>query len=404
MANVVSTLGKLSLDLLTSAAWPAVAKLIPILLAAALVGCATSAQHRASGELASKVRTSGSAPVGATQPAYRPAPYEEPARSGVTPEQTAAAPQAFKDDGATTRQEESSSQPELFADEGAEAQKDDHAPPPQQFTDETGPVAEEKPFVQYPFVDDAVPPKDDVAAGNQRFSDDAEPAKDDIVAQQKFTDDAPAMKEDPIAPRQFTDDAAPVKDDLVAQQHFVDETVPPATEGGSAPEVFKDEGADTETVELVRPPETFADDEKLAEAEEPKLPAATMLPMTITVEADPLFDFDQYAIRPESRKKLDDLAQQLKGIPYGEVITVGFADPIGTRMYNQNLSQRRAAAVEQYLLSKDVPADKIRVEARGATQEYATYQDCSGQGKQKLIECLQPDRRVEVTVTATKQQ
>ena len=128
-----------------------------------------------------------------------------------------------------------------------------------------------------------------------------------------------------------------------------------------------------------------------------------MLPVTVTVEAEPLFDFDKYAIRSDSRKKLDDLVEQLKGVTYGEILTIGFADPIGATIYNQHLSQRRAAAVKQYLVSKGIPANTIRTEGRGETEEYASLSDCSGMRKQKLITCLQPDRRVEVTVTAEKQ-
>jgi OOP family OmpA-OmpF porin len=55
-------------------------------------------------------------------------------------------------------------------------------------------------------------------------------------------------------------------------------------------------------------------------------------------------------------------------------------------------------------VSKGIPADKIKTEGRGKTEEYASYKSCSGQGKKKMIACLQPDRRVEVTVTAEKQQ
>jgi OOP family OmpA-OmpF porin len=129
-----------------------------------------------------------------------------------------------------------------------------------------------------------------------------------------------------------------------------------------------------------------------------------MLPMTVTVEADPLFGFDQDSIGAEARKKLDELIQQLKGIPYGEVITLGYADPIGTEAYNQKLSERRAASVTRYLVSNGIPRAKIRVEARGETEEFASYKACKAQGKQKLIDCLQPDRRVEVTVTTAKEQ
>jgi len=127
------------------------------------------------------------------------------------------------------------------------------------------------------------------------------------------------------------------------------------------------------------------------------------LPVTVTVEAEPLFDFDKYAIRADARKKLDQLVEQLQGVAYGDVLAVGFADPIGTVKYNIRLSERRAATVKRYLVSKGIPADRIKTEGRGKTEEYASYKSCKGQGKQKLIACLQPDRRVEVTVTAEKQ-
>jgi len=406
MANFVSNLDGLSIDLQRRPIRLVFVRLIPILLTAALVGCATNAQHRASGELTSKAQAPkpAPAPVAATQQAYQPASYEKPARTRTAAGERMAPPQVFKDVGAGQGQEGSSAQPELFGDEAAEAQQEDQASRPQQFTDQAGPVTEEKPFGQQPFVDDDGAAKDDGTVNKQHFTDDAMRAKDeDSVAQRKFTDEAPLAKDDALPPQQSTDDAAPVKDEPVAHEHFADDPVAAAREEGAAPEVFKDDSSGTASEELVRAPETFDADEKLAEAEEPKVPAATMLPMTITVEADPLFDFDQYAIRPESRKKLDDLVQQLRGVPYGEVITVGFADPIGTKTYNQSLSQRRAASVQQYLVRKGIPADKVRTEARGATEEYASYQSCDGHGKQNLIDCLQPDRRVEVTVTAVKE-
>jgi OOP family OmpA-OmpF porin len=167
--------------------------------------------------------------------------------------------------------------------------------------------------------------------------------------------------------------------------------------------VFKDDTAEAAPEELAREPETFTE-EKVAQAEEPKAPPVTMLPVTVTVEADPLFDFDKYSIRADARNKLDELVQQLQGVTYGEVIAVGFADPIGTAKYNKGLSQRRAASVKRYLVSKGIPADRIKTEGRGKTEEFASYKNCHGQRKQRLIACLEPNRRVEVTVTAEKQQ
>jgi OOP family OmpA-OmpF porin len=153
--------------------------------------------------------------------------------------------------------------------------------------------------------------------------------------------------------------------------------------------------------EAVSQPKMFPD-EKLAQAE-PSRPV-TVLPVTVTVEAEPLFDFDKAAVRADSKRKLDELIEQLKGVTYGEVVAIGFADPIGSPMYNQKLSERRASSVKAYLSSRGIPADKIRAEGRGETEDYASYDSCAGLRKKKLIKCLQPDRRVEVTVTAEKQQ
>ena len=124
--------------------------------------------------------------------------------------------------------------------------------------------------------------------------------------------------------------------------------------------------------------------------------------MTVTVEANPLFDFDKSAIRVDSRKELDDLVRELKGVAYGGIEAVGFADPIGAAMYNQKLSKQRAANVKAYLISRGIPADRIQVEGRGSTEEFASYQACGGLRTAKAISCLQPNRRVEVTVTPQK--
>lgn len=128
-----------------------------------------------------------------------------------------------------------------------------------------------------------------------------------------------------------------------------------------------------------------------------------ILPVTITVEADPLFDFDKAAIRPDSQTKLEQLARGLKGLNYGDIVAVGYADPIGTAFYNQELSQRRAAAVKAYLTGLGIATNKIETEGRGETEEFANYQACGGLRNEKTIACLQPDRRVEVTVNARKQ-
>jgi len=85
-------------------------------------------------------------------------------------------------------------------------------------------------------------------------------------------------------------------------------------------------------------------------------------------------------------------------------VVVGHTDPLGSDDYNQTLSQDRAATVADYLSRKGVHANTIRADGCGETQLKVTPADCSGaRGRTALIACYQPNRRVEVTVTAVVQ-
>jgi OOP family OmpA-OmpF porin len=108
-------------------------------------------------------------------------------------------------------------------------------------------------------------------------------------------------------------------------------------------------------------------------------------------------------VQPEARATLDKLASGLQGVRYDAVVVVGHADRIGTKAYNQQLSLKRAEAVKQYLIGKGVAANSIKTEGRGELDPALDPSACQGKRKQKLIACLQPDRRVDVTVTGQKQ-
>ena len=124
------------------------------------------------------------------------------------------------------------------------------------------------------------------------------------------------------------------------------------------------------------------------------------------VTASVLFDFDRSEIRPGETPKLDELAAEFKGGAFGRVDAVGHADRIGANAYNLALSKRRAEAVQAYLVGKGMDAGRIRTEAKGE-DEAATGDACKNMGpenrkNQKLVECLQRDRRVEVKLVATR--
>ena len=132
-----------------------------------------------------------------------------------------------------------------------------------------------------------------------------------------------------------------------------------------------------------------------------------LLPKKIDFSADALFDFDKSVLKPKGAEMLDELATVLSGATYDTISAVGFTDPIGSKKWNQGLSERRAAAVKTYLTGKGIPGDKIKTEGRGMNELKITIAECRKQGsktRKALIECLQPNRRTEVSVTGTKPQ
>lgn len=133
-------------------------------------------------------------------------------------------------------------------------------------------------------------------------------------------------------------------------------------------------------------------------------PAAAPKPAAqkVTLAADALFDFDKAVLRPEGKDKLDKLSGDIKGIKLEVIIAVGHADRFGTDAYNQKLSEKRAEAVKAYLVSKGVEPNRVYTEGKGEKQPITKADQCKGPKSKKVIDCLQPDRRVEIEVIGTR--
>jgi OOP family OmpA-OmpF porin len=133
-------------------------------------------------------------------------------------------------------------------------------------------------------------------------------------------------------------------------------------------------------------------------------PAPTPKPAAqkITLAADALFDFNKSTLRAEGKAKLDELASKVKQIKLEVIIAVGHADRFGTDKYNQKLSEKRAEAVKAYLVSKGIEANRVYAEGKGKKQPVTKPGTCKGPKSKKTIECLQPDRRVEIEVIGTE--
>ena len=137
----------------------------------------------------------------------------------------------------------------------------------------------------------------------------------------------------------------------------------------------------------------------------PVAPAPPPKPVTekVTFAADVLFDFNQAVLKPEGKARLDDLVSKLQGVALEVIIAIGHTDPIGGASFNQALSVRRAEAVKAYLVSKGIEPNRIYTEGKGLTQQIKKCPPVSATFTFKQqVECLAPNRRVEVEVVGTR--
>ncbi len=124
-------------------------------------------------------------------------------------------------------------------------------------------------------------------------------------------------------------------------------------------------------------------------------PAPKPVAETMTLAAETYFDFDKSALKPEGKARLDGLADKLKTVNLEVIIAIGHTDSIGSKAYNQKLSERRANSVKAYLVSKGMDANRIHTEGKGETQPVADNKTREGRAK---------NRRVEIEVLGSRAQ
>ncbi|MBH1928611.1 porin OmpA [Serratia rubidaea] len=134
-------------------------------------------------------------------------------------------------------------------------------------------------------------------------------------------------------------------------------------------------------------------------------PAPVVETKRFTLKSDVLFNFGKATLKPEGQQALDQLYSQLSSMDPkdGSVVVLGYTDPVGKDAANQRLSENRARSVVDYLVSKGIPADKIS--ARGMGEANQVTDSCgykNGRATKAQIECLAPNRRVEIEVKGVK--
>jgi type VI secretion system protein ImpL len=124
---------------------------------------------------------------------------------------------------------------------------------------------------------------------------------------------------------------------------------------------------------------------------------------TITLESDTLFAFaraDFQSLKPEGQNQLSAIAGKLLNTPnIGKIIIAGHADQLGDPQGNMQVSKQRAQTIKTYLVGKGVPAELVDAVGEGSEKPLVK---CDMQmPRAQLIDCLEPNRRVEIEVRAS---
>lgn len=115
--------------------------------------------------------------------------------------------------------------------------------------------------------------------------------------------------------------------------------------------------------------------------------------INLTMPGNITFAHDDATLNSAFLGSLNQLAATMR--QYGEttIVVAGHTDSTGQAAYNQALSERRAAAVRNYLVSQGVSASRIQTVGYGMRQPVATNATEAGRAQ---------NRRVELTILTPK--
>jgi OmpA-OmpF porin, OOP family len=111
--------------------------------------------------------------------------------------------------------------------------------------------------------------------------------------------------------------------------------------------------------------------------------------LVVTLSDDLLFDVDQAELKPGGQQQLARIADFLRNHPDRSVVVEGHTDSTASESYNLALSQRRANAVEDFLITQGI--EPTRIGARGYGEQLPVASNETTAGRQQ-------NRRVEVVV------
>ena len=98
------------------------------------------------------------------------------------------------------------------------------------------------------------------------------------------------------------------------------------------------------------------------------------------------FDTDKWDLKEESKTELDLVTKYLQTNPKIKVQISGHTDDVGDKAYNQNLSEKRATSVVDYLINAGIPKAQIVVKGFGEIKPQVQNNSPENRAKNRRIE------------------
>jgi outer membrane protein OmpA-like peptidoglycan-associated protein len=104
--------------------------------------------------------------------------------------------------------------------------------------------------------------------------------------------------------------------------------------------------------------------------------------------SDVLFDSGKYTLRSEAREKLARIAGIVLSYPDLKLEAEGHTDNVGSEEFNQNLSEKRANSVREYLITQGIPQSSISSIGKGFSIPVAENNTAAGRQKNRRVELI----------------
>lgn len=114
----------------------------------------------------------------------------------------------------------------------------------------------------------------------------------------------------------------------------------------------------------------------------------------VTFDSKLLFDFGKAELQDVNKQNLRELAETLRENPGTDLLIVGHTDNVGSDAFNQNLSEKRAASVSNFLAYQGVNNSRLSIVGQGENQPVAPNDTESNRAL---------NRRVEIAIYANDQ-